>query len=369
MDLATITAIRRELEADLTGRRFGAVFQLSRTDIAVDFRLPDSRYLFLSVSPRNPRMFLIRRRLRDLEKSSGTPGTFALILRKELAGAELSSITQVEAERVLLLTFNVENELGDHANYILGAQLTGASANLFLLDRELTIIASARQTHGTGQQPGEKYEPPARRKTETSKPTAGIDAGSLQNLSARLDAEDRTAAESARFDSVANAARAKLKQEISKREKLLHKLEDDLAGHGDADKWKRFGDLLLANVTSARRDGETVFVVDYFDDAAPEIAIDIDENDSLTQAAEKFFKRYTKARNASLEIERRTKTIEKELRRFRALRDDLEAAIGSHDEDRIHEIVGTRKQPVTKRPNKRPETLTGTRQLCFVRWF
>ncbi len=363
MDLATITAIRKELEDELTGRRFGAIFQLSRTDIAVDFRLPDSRYLFLSVAPGNPRMFLIRRRLRDLERSSGTPGNFALILRKELSGAELSSITQVEDERVLFLALNGEDELGNPANPIIAAQLTGASANLFLLDRELTIIASARQTHGVGQQLGEKYEPPTRRKTETSKPREATEAMSPENISARLDAEDQAASEAAGFESVANAAKAKLKQEISKREKLLKKLKDDLAGHGDADKWKRFGDLLLANVTSARRDGERVFVIDYFEEAAPEISIGVHENDSLTQAAEKFFKRYTKARNASQEIEKRTKTIEKELRRFRGLRDELEAAIEAKDEDRIHEIVGTRKRPPTTRPNKRPENLTGTRSF------
>lgn len=363
MDLATITAIRKELESELTGQRFGAIFQLSRTDIAVDFRSPDSRYLFVSVGPRNPRMFLIRRRLRDLEKSSGTPGNFALILRKELSGAELSSITQVEDERVLFLAFNGVDELGNPAHYILAAQLTGASANLFLLDRELTIIASSRQTHGSGQQPGEKYEPPVRRKTETSKPPAAIDAGSPQNISARLDAEDQAASETARFESVANAARAKLKQEISKREKLLHKLQDDLAGHGDANKWKRFGDLLLANVTSARRDGEMVFVIDYFDDAAPEISIGVDKNDSLTEAAEKFFKRYTKARNASHEIEKRSVTITKELRRFMEHVSELQAAIEAKDEDRIHEIAGTRKQTLTKRPTKRLENLTGTRRF------
>ena len=361
MDLATITAIRNELESELRDRRFGSIFQLSKTDIAIDFRLPDSRYLFISVDAKNPRAFLIKRKLRDLERSSGTPGNFALTLRKQISGAEVSSVEQIENERVLLLALTTENELGESAKYTLAAQLTGASANLFLLDHKSKILSCLRQTLGTGQQVGDIYEAPARQTAkETSRQVSAIDA---RGLSERLDAEDQTRAVEVNFQSLAKSANAKLRHEISKREKLVQKLNGDLAGHGDAEKWKRFGDLLLANASSARRDGETVFVIDYFDDAAPEISIAVDENDSLTEAAEKFFKRYTKARNASLEIEKRKSTIEKELLRFNSLRQELDAAIETRDEDRINEIAGNKKAAVTRGPKKRPEVLTGTRSF------
>ena len=160
MDLATITAICNELDSELRGRRPGKIFQLSKTDLAVDFRLPDSRYLFISVESRNPRTYLIRRRLRDLEKTSGTPSNFALTLRKHLSSAELSSVTQVENERVLLLQFEAVSDLGDPLRYTLATQLTGASANLFLLDSESRIVAALRQTRGFGQQIGEVFAIP-----------------------------------------------------------------------------------------------------------------------------------------------------------------------------------------------------------------
>jgi predicted ribosome quality control (RQC) complex YloA/Tae2 family protein len=361
VDLATITAFRKELEPELRDRRFGSIFQLSKNDIAIDFRLTNSRYLFISVDSKNPRAFLIKRKLRDLERSSGTPGNFALTLRKQISGAEVLSVEQIENERVLLLALTAENELGESVKYTLAAQLTGASANLFLLDQESKILACLRQTLGTGQQVGDIYEAPARRPTEeTSRQVSVIDT---KGLSERLDAEDQTRAVEVNFQSLAKSAYAKLRHEISKREKLLQKLNGDLVGHGDAEKWKRFGDLLLANASSARRDGETVFVIDYFDDDAPEMSIVVDENDSLTEAAEKFFKRYTKARNASLEIEKRKATIEKELLRFNALLQELDAAIEARDEDRINEIAGNKKETVMRGPKKRPEVLTGTRSF------
>ena len=362
MDLATITAICSELDSELRGRRPGKIFQLSKTDIAVDFRLPDSRYLFISVESRNPRTYLIRRRLRDLEKGSGTPSNFALTLRKHLSTAELSSVRQVENERVLLLEFAAVDDLGEPLRYTIAIQLTGASGNLFLLDSESRIVAALRQTRGTGQQIGEVYEPPpARREAPKESPAVGTRGSS--SVSDKLDAEDQARSAVSDFEILASSARNKLTQEISKREKLLGKLNGDLDRHGEPDKWKRFGDLLLANTSSARRDGGQIFVTDYFDDQAPEIAIAVDENDSLTEAAEKFFKRYTKARNARLEIEDRRKTIRKELERLSEKLGQLEKAIAAGDEHGIADLTGAPGKTPSKKQIKSDAGMSGTRSF------
>ena len=210
MDLATITAIRGELEARLKQQRFGKIFQLSKTDIAIDFRMPDSTYLFISVESKNPRTYLIRRKLRDLEKISGTPGNFALTLRKQLSGAELVSIEQVKDERVLLFVFDAEDELGRSTTCRLAAQLTGASANLFLLDSESKIVDCIRQTRGEGQQIGEIYVPPARR--DGDKQQAVSPADFPANLSEYLDVEDQERSSAANFQSLANSARSKIRK-------------------------------------------------------------------------------------------------------------------------------------------------------------
>ena len=363
MDLATITAICNELDSELRGRRPGKIFQLSKTDLAVDFRLPDSRYLFISVESRNPRTYLIRRRLRDLEKTSGTPSNFALTLRKHLSSAELSSVTQVENERVLLLQFEAVSDLGDPLRYTLATQLTGASANLFLLDSESRIVAALRQTRGFGQQIGEVYEPPARRESGTKVSALPDTFTSSASISDQLDAEDRERSSASDFQQLASSARNKLTQEISKLDKLLGKLDGDLQRHGEPDQWKRFGDLLLANTSSARRVGEQVFVTDYFDENAPEIAIAVDENDSLTEAAEKFFKRYTKARNARLEIEERKETIRKDLERLNRKLAELENAIEASDEELIERLTGSPKKPPSKKQIKSDATMSGTRSF------
>ena len=371
MDLATISAIRAELESELRGRKFGKIFQLSKFEIAVDLRLRGSRYLFISIGPANPRIYLIERRLRDLEKASLSLGQMTLLLRKHLSGAVVEDVEQLPNERVLLIRLRGENEAGENEMFTIVAQLTGASANLFLLDRNSTILFSARQTRGSGQQPGDRYAPPervssggdTRRERETTTSTAPLSAvASGDILSATLDEADLRQKEDNRFRSIANSARARLKREIARREKLIEKLKADLTAHGNAERWKRLGDLLLANAPSARRDHGRVFLTDFFESDAPEIAVEIDENDSLTQAAEKFFKKYSKARNARVEIETRLKAIGEELKKLAIERELLEAAIEEHDIERISELFGATGDRAKPEKN-RPGVASGTRKF------
>ncbi len=178
-------------------------------------------------------------------------------------------------------------------------QLTGRSANLFLLDGNDFILDAMRENSGEGQQVNEKYAPPFREgenlheKTEKS-----FSQGNFESLSEALDAHYLEIETEKVFQSKANTARNKLNQEIKKREKLLKNLNKDLENHGDAEKWKRFGDLLLANIALAKREGDKVFVTDFYDENTPTVEVEVEEHIPLTEAAEKFFKRYTKARNA-----------------------------------------------------------------------
>ena len=358
MDLATVTAIREELETELAGRRFGKIIPLSKTDIAVDFRLPDSRYLFISIEPGNPRTYLIRRKLRELEKAAISPSPFLLGLKKKLSGAELRSITQIPDERVLFFEFDATNEVDERVSLTLAAQLTGNSANLFLLDSEARILDRAKTTKG--QERSELYEAPAARRGDVA---GNFRRSNYESLSEQLDSEDKARSVATDFTGLANSARNKLKQEISRRERLLKKLDDDLAGHGNADRWKRCGDLLLANTSSARRADGKIFVIDYYDEASPEIAIEADENESVTEAAENYFRRYTKARNAQQEIETRRAVIEAELSDLRLKREELESAIEAKDIDRIADLGGRVKQPARKISAKRAEEVKGVRSF------
>ncbi|MBS1796136.1 MAG: DUF814 domain-containing protein, partial [Acidobacteria bacterium] len=166
------------------------------------------------------------------------------------------------------------------------------------------------------------------------------------------------------FQNLARNAVNKIKRELARREKLVLKLRADLVAHGDPEQWKRYGDLLLANLADAVRiDGKTL-VVDYFDEGIPTVEIETDENDSLTAAAEKFFRRYTKARNAREEVARRIAELESQLADFRAQMTRVERAVAERDEGFLQDLLGPDSSAAAKKSkDRKPGEFNGARRF------
>lgn len=73
------------------------------------------------------------------------------------------------------------------------------------------------------------------------------------------------------------------------------KVEGDLRGMEDHDRFRRFGEALLAGLSRAERSGETVIVPDPYDPAEAPLAIPIDPAQSLQKNADRYFQKHRKA--------------------------------------------------------------------------
>ncbi len=346
MNEATLEKIKEELDEKLTGQKFGKVFTLSRFETAIDFRLPDSRFLFISVNPVSPRIYFIQRRFKDLEKNSGNPPPFVLMVRKRLSNAVLQRIEKIENERILHFYLTAQTEVGETEHYVFVVQLTGRSSNLFLLNEKNVILDSLRENTGDGQEMGDLYNAPARPEhfVKSLKKEEIFPKGEFETVSEALDDFYLTREAEQHFKSIANSAESKLNAEIKKHEKLLKNLNLDLKKHGDAETWKRLGDLLLANVADAIREDGKFYVTDYYDENLPVVEIEAEENQSLTETAESYFKRYTKARNAKEEISKRLAELEKETEKLKVQKEKLKKAFDERDEDFFKQFKDDKKE-------------------------
>jgi predicted ribosome quality control (RQC) complex YloA/Tae2 family protein len=338
----TIKAIIEEIAPMLTGRMMGKVFQLSRVALAIDFRTHDGRYLFISVEPSQPGIYMIERRVRELEKQTLTTQPFALVLRKHLGGAKLVSLLKDEADRIVRFSFDASDEIGNRFERQLIAQLTGKAANLLLLNEQGYIIDTLRPPRGDGQEIGNLYRPPPMHKSEAAA-TVPFEQENFSTLSEAADNYYRELGEARRFDSRAATARARLRREIAQREKLRAHLDKDLKGHGNADEHKRMGDLLLANIGNVKRHGNKVTLTDYYAENEPLIELEVDENSTLQAEAARRFSRYTKARRAAEEIAQRRAALENELEALRAREAELESIISARDEAALESFDGDAK--------------------------
>ncbi|MBV8858465.1 MAG: NFACT family protein [Acidobacteria bacterium] len=348
MNERLIEEVLDELRPALLGRPWGKVFQLPAHTLAVDFRTGDGRYLLLSADPARPRLHLIARTVRELERSSPAPTPFALFLRKALGGATLRALSKDEGERVVRFKFSVPDALGEEGEATLVAQLTGRSANLFLLDERGRVRIALRPTRGAGQTEGEVYGPPERSPaavTPLVEPKHGRGGPDVRrdgsaSLSEALDRFYlRQEAERA-FDVRAGAAAARLRQQAANLRKLRDNLRRDLEGHGDAEEHRRAGDLLLANIGTAVREGGKVRVTDFYAEGTPTVELELDENRSLQEEAAQRFARYAKAKRAAREIAERLEKIEPELAALEDKRAELERAVAARDAEALAAFEG-----------------------------
>src|SRR5215510_7173812 len=99
-----IRRVVEELQNSLIGRFLGKIYQLTPLSFAFDFGLRGS-FLYVSVDPSSPRLYLIERRARDLQKASTPLVNFGQLLRARTNGCALVGIEKDTADRVVRFTF------------------------------------------------------------------------------------------------------------------------------------------------------------------------------------------------------------------------------------------------------------------------
>ncbi|HKP45292.1 MAG TPA: NFACT RNA binding domain-containing protein [Pyrinomonadaceae bacterium] len=357
MNDATLNTIVAELQDVLCGRFLGRIFQLSPTSLALDFQLRQKAFLYLSVEPASPRLYLITRTMRELEQQSLPPAPFVQAMRAALHGATLSPIVKDQSERVVRFKFIGDDPASEITTMV--AQLTGRSSNLFLLTAGDRIVHVLRKPRGEGQQINENYKPPP-----PSSPASVVEdfkRGEFATMSEALDDFYSRHDAQERFKLAARKISNELAGEIKKHEKLKLNLNRDLAQHGNADDHKRRGDLLLANIGSAQRSGDQLTITDFFAEGEPAITLTIDKDKSLSDEARDAFQRYGKAKRAVEELTTRLRANDRQLQELNRKRRQVEQAIASGDAALLAKFEAPAPAQVTKRQAKASQRIPGTR--------
>lgn len=145
MENFTLQAITDELTSLLVGRRLGKVYQLGTTDLALDLRLPDGRWLVVSTDPQRLALYLTTRTVRQLETEARSDTAFVSLIKKHLGSARLVSLDKLGYDRVVRCSFEAEDENGREVKRLLVIELTGRGANISLLDQAERVIATLRE--------------------------------------------------------------------------------------------------------------------------------------------------------------------------------------------------------------------------------
>lgn len=189
MDGFTLGLIARELDAALTGGRIDRVIQPERDELILTVRNGGANHmLLLSASAGCARAHLTTVR----KNSPLEPFNLCMLMRKHLTGGRIRSICQAESDRILEITIEHLDELGDLTRKILICEFMGKHSNLIFVDAQGRIIDSARRVSEAISSvrevlPGLRYErPPAHGKIPYDQVTPEALAGAMGSKSAPL---------------------------------------------------------------------------------------------------------------------------------------------------------------------------------------
>ena len=161
-DAGMLAATVSELNNLASGARVDKVNQPSRDEVVLSLRSFSGSYkLLINAGPNNPRMGFTGAAADNPDK----PPMFCVLLRKNLLGARLVSVTQIGFERAAILEFAARDELGFDCTKRLIAEVMGKYSNLILTDGGGKIISAMKIVDFTTSSkrqvlPGMSYENP-----------------------------------------------------------------------------------------------------------------------------------------------------------------------------------------------------------------
>ncbi|MBR5156400.1 MAG: NFACT family protein [Clostridia bacterium] len=113
--------------------------------------------------------------------------------------------------------------------------------------------------------------------------------------------------------------------------KKLHLQQKELNDTQKKEKWQQYGELITANIYRIEQGAESVVVQNYFEEEMPEVSIPLDVRLSPSANAQKYYKKYNKAKTAEQELTRQIELAESELGYLETVEEELEKAVSEAD--------------------------------------
>lgn len=129
-------AMTRELQQLVSGR-ISKVHQPNQLELLLHIRAQGKNHkLLISIHPSYSRMHLTNM----ANTNPSEPPMFCMLLRKHIEGGVISSISQHELDRLIILKIKSKNEIGDDIERELHVELMGRHSNVVLVDAERMMI-------------------------------------------------------------------------------------------------------------------------------------------------------------------------------------------------------------------------------------
>ncbi len=150
MENFILAAITTELQRVLLQQRLGKIIQLGSTGLLIETRLRESGWMYVSTDPQHLALHLTNRNAKQFHAESRTDTHFVDLFKKYLGNALVIEIEKLGYDRMVKFSLLSSDENGAETPRELIIQLTGRSANVFILEKNHILAALREHNFETG---------------------------------------------------------------------------------------------------------------------------------------------------------------------------------------------------------------------------
>jgi predicted ribosome quality control (RQC) complex YloA/Tae2 family protein len=305
-----IAHVLREIAPVLTHGWIQKIHQPADRMLVFEIRVPgETHRLLISCEPQTARLHLSFRPVLN----PPSPPSFCQFLRAHLQGARLDEIKQHSQDRIVVLDFTSK----DGPRRVV-CELTGKTANILMVDEDQRVV---RDLNRQRQIIGQQYQPPLKHTSapvqdKASRFTAMPGPGQFP-FSAAIEAHYHNKETSLVQDRARNERLHTLRKTLKKGQRRIEAWRDDLAKATKYRDYARYGELIKANLGSIKTGMNRISLVDYYDEALPQVTLPLDSTKSAQGNMDDYFKKHRKYLAAERELKPRIAQAEGDLHTLR----------------------------------------------------
>lgn len=170
-----------------------------------------------------------------------------------------------------------------------------------------------------------------------------------------------------RFKAKSANLRHQLDTLLKKNYKKLQNLHQDMDNSKKNEKNKLYGDLITANIYRIEKGMETIELVDYSDPEMKTVKVHLKVNETPSQNAQRFYKKYNKGKRAQIQLAEQIKTTEEQVYYLESLTGGLDQSTELNELDEIrHEFMHSEFNKKGLTPKEAKKKIAASKPLHFI---
>lgn len=336
----------------LTNARIQKIQQPTRRDFVFSIRSQgETRKLYININPQYYHVCFMdkineNKRLIEIPQK---PPMFCMLLRKYLENSVIARVNQPQYERILEFYIETYNELSEKIYLCLAIELMGKYSNVILYNYDTNMILGCAHNVGAEKSReremagGLPYVYPSGRPTDWYASKNSLANNENNNINKTIDDYYSECIYQDKFKKLKENLRQIVNTKLKKDKNSLAKMSKQLVSDTKMNKYRLYGDLIMANLYALSDYSPVAEVFDYENNQ--QIKIELDFTKTAKENANRFYKLYNKSKIASQKLSELISELEQNINYSEQILYSIDISNSINDLEEIKEEVAPKEKP------------------------